>query len=229
MNSLKAPKISKRLLLAASFARKGDFVADVGTDHAYLPIYLYKSGIIRGAVVSDVNEGPIVRAANNIAEFSCKGAIIPLLSDGLCKIDEYSPDTVFILGMGGELIVNIISNAEWLKKNGIRLVMQAMTHSEILREYLLANGFEIIDETIVEDSKIYQITVAKYTGKVSNASKLELRFGKINLQRREPILLDALKRETEILGARIAGKQIAGLDGGEDSELLAMIEDYLAS
>ena len=115
MNSLKAPKISKRLLLAASFARKGDFVADVGTDHAYLPIYLYKSGIIRGAVVSDVNEGPIVRAANNIAEFSCKGAIIPLLSDGLCKIDEYSPDTVFILGMGGELIVNILSRAEWIK------------------------------------------------------------------------------------------------------------------
>ena len=226
---MNSPKISKRLLCAASFAKKGEFIADVGTDHAYLPIYLYTSGIISGAVVSDINEGPIERAAKNIREFSCENKIIPVLCDGLSKIEEYSPDSVFILGMGGELIVNIISNAEWLKKNGIRLVMQAMTHSEILREYLLANGFEIIDETIVEDSKIYQITVAKYTGKVSNASKLELRFGKINLQRREPILLDALKRETEILGARIAGKQIAGLDGGEDSELLAMIEDYLAS
>ena len=227
MNSLKAPKISKRLLLAASFARKGDFVADVGTDHAYLPIYLYKSGIIRGAVVSDVNEGPIVRAANNIAEFSCKGAIIPLLSDGLCKIDEYSPDTVFILGMGGELIVNIISKAEWLKERKTRLILQPMTHAEILRAYLFDNGFEILDETLVEDGKIYQITVVEYTDdNVSDADILELRFGKINLERREAILLDALKREKEILLARLEGKKTAGICGGDDAELLCLIEKY---
>ena len=224
---MNSPKISKRLLCAASFASNGELIADVGTDHAYLPIYLYTKGIIRGAVVSDINEGPIERAARNIREFSCEGKIIPVLCDGLSKIKEYSPDTVFILGMGGELIVNIISSAEWLKQNGTRLVMQPMTHSEILRKFLLSGGFEIFDEAIVEDSKIYQIIVAKYTGVVSNADKLELRFGKINLQRREGILLDALKRECKILGARLEGRKTAGLSGGEDAELLKMIEDYL--
>ena len=224
---MNSPKISKRLLCAADFAQKGDFIADVGTDHAYLPIYLYTKGIIKGAVVSDINEGPIQRAAKNIREFSCESQITPILCDGLSKIGEYSPDTVFILGMGGELIVNIISNAEWLKKNKTRLVMQAMTHTEILREYLINNGFEIINEAIVEDSKIYQITVAVYSGNFAEADKLEMRFGKINLSKREPILIKALKREKAILFARLEGKKKAGIDGGEDAELLEMIENYL--
>lgn len=224
---MNSPKISKRLLCAASFANKGELIADVGTDHAYLPIYLYTSGIISGAVVSDINEGPIERAAKNIREFSCEGKIIPVLCDGLSKIKEYSPDTVFILGMGGELIVNIISNAEWLKQNGIRLVMQPMTHPEILREYLISNGFEISDEAMVDDSKIYQIIVAKYTGIVSEADKLELRFGKINLNERKNILIRAMNREKQILGARLEGKRKAGLDGGEDLEIFNMIDTYL--
>ena len=224
---MNSPKISKRLLCAASFAREGEIIADVGTDHAYLPIYLYTRGIIKGAVVSDINEGPIERAKRNIIEYSCADAIKPILCDGLSKIGEYSPDSVFILGMGGELIVNIISNAEWLKKNGTRLVLQPMTHSEILREYLGANGFEIIDEAIVEDSRIYQIIVAKYTLSAYSLSKLELRFGKFNLQRRERVLLDALRREKDILGARLEGKRMAGVDGGDDAELLAMIDEYL--
>ena len=221
------PKLSKRLSCAASFVRKGDFIADVGTDHAYLPIYLCVQGMIRGAVVSDINEGPIERATKNIAEFSCQKKIQPVLCDGLSKIGEYSPDSVFILGMGGELIVNIISAAEWVKEKRVRLVMQAMTHPEILREYLIKNGFEIIDEAIVEDSKIYQVTVAEYSGVISDANILELRFGKINLLRRDSVLLDALERERKILAKRLAGKQKAGLTGGEDAELLAAIEKYI--
>ena len=221
------PKLSKRLSCAASFVRKGDLIADVGTDHAYLPIYLCVQGMIRGAVVSDINEGPIERATKNIAEFSCQKNIQPVLCDGLSKIGEYSPDSVFILGMGGELIVNIISSAEWVKEKRVRLVMQAMTHPEILREYLIKNGFEIIDEAIVEDSKIYQVTVAEYSGVISDANILELRFGKINLLRRESVLLDALERERKILAKRLTGKQKAGLDGGDDAVLLAEIEKYI--
>ena len=221
------PKLSKRLSCAASFARSGDFIADVGTDHAYLPIYLYRRGIIRGAVVSDINAGPIERATQNIAEFSCGDKITPVLCDGLSKIGEYSPDSVFILGMGGELIVNIISAAEWIKEKRVRLVMQAMTHPEILREYLIKNGFEITEEAIVEDSKIYQITVAEYSGNSSDANMLELRFGKLNLLRGEEVLIDSLRREQKILSKRLDGKSIAGLCGGEDAELLAMIEEYL--
>ena len=223
---MEALKLSKRLSLAASFARKGDFIADVGTDHAYLPIYLYKAGIIRGAVVGDINQGPIDRAKRNIREYSCESAIIPILSDGLCKIDEFSPDTVFILGMGGELIVNIISKAEWLKENKTRLVLQPMTHAEILRAYLFDNGFEIVDETLVEDGKIYQILVAEYTNKKTLADKLELLFGKINLERADDLVFSALDKEKNVLLARLDGKRKAGLEGGEDAEVLALLEKY---
>ena len=226
VNSL---KLSKRLACAAAFARKGDFIADVGTDHAYLPIYLYKAGIIKGAVVGDINQGPIDRAKANICEYSCKDAIVPILSDGLCKIDEFSPNTVFILGMGGELIVNIISKAEWLKENKTRLVLQPMTHAEILREYLFDNGFEILEEALVEDGKIYQIIVAEYTGNISSACAIEYLFGKINLIRKEPLLLLALEKEISVLSARIDGKRRAGLDGGDDAELLKAIEKYKES
>ena len=221
------PKISKRLLCAASFAQKGDFVADVGTDHAYLPIYLYTKGIIRGAVVSDINEGPIRRAKENILEFSCENAVFPILSDGLYRIDQYSPDTVFILGMGGELIANIISSAEWVKEKKPKLVLQPMTHRELLRSYLFENGFEITDETLVEDGKIYQIIVAEYTGRPTEATRLELFFGKINLQARTELLLSAMKREADVISARLSGKSKAGLDGGDDTALLNQILEYM--
>lgn len=221
------PKISKRLLCAASFAQKGDFVADVGTDHAYLPIYLYTKGIIKGAVVSDINEGPIGRAKENILEFSCEGAVIPILSDGLYKIDQYSPDTVFILGMGGELIVNIIASAEWVKEKKPRLVLQPMTHRELLRAYLFESGFEITEETLVEDGKIYQIIVAEYTGRPTEATRLELFFGKINLQERTELLISAMRREADVISARLLGKSKAGLDGGEDAALLNEILEYM--
>ena len=223
MNSL---KLSKRLLCAASFAREGDFIADVGTDHAYLPIYLYTAGIIRGAVVGDINQGPIDRAKRNIREYSCESAIIPVLSDGLCKMYEFLPDTVFILGMGGELIVNIISKAEWLKERKTRLILQPMTHAEILRAYLFDNGFEILDETLVEDGKIYQIIVAEYTGAKTSVDTLELFFGKINLERADELLVSVLDREQSILGARLEGKRKAGLEGGEDAELFEAVEKY---
>lgn len=223
---MNSPKLSKRLLRASSFAKKNDFIADVGTDHAYLPIYLYKAGIIRGAVVSDINEGPISRAKNNIREYSCENAIIPILSDGLCKIEEYSPNTVFILGMGGELIVDIISKAEWIKEKKTKLVLQPMTHAEILRAFLFNNGFEVSDETLVDDGKIYQIIVAEYTGRATAADMLELFFGRINLLRGGDLLARTLEREREILRARLEGKRKAGLDGKEDALLFDMIEKY---
>ena len=225
MNSL---KISKRLKAAAAFVRKGDVIADVGTDHAYLPIYLYTQKMISSAVVTDINEGPIERARRNILEYSCDGAIDARLADGLCGVEGYSPNTVFILGMGGELIVRIIDDAEWLKSKKARLVLQPMTHREILRKYLFENGFSIIDETFVDDGKLYQIIVAEYTGEKYFADVLELSFGKINLMRREELLISALKNECDILTARIEGKRKASLDGGEDEILFNKITEYLS-
>ena len=129
--------------------------------------------------------------------------------------------------MGGELIVNIIASAEWVKEKKPRLVLQPMTHRELLRAYLFESGFEITEETLIEDGKIYQIIVAEYTGRPTEATRLELFFGKINLQERTELLISAMRREADVISARLLGKSKAGLDGGEDAALLNEILEYM--
>ena len=221
------PKISKRLLAAASFVREGVFVADVGTDHAYLPIYLYKTGKIAGGVASDINKGPVERAMENILSYGADKKISVVLTDGLRKIEEYSPDDVMILGMGGELIVKILSEAPWVKNKKYRLILQPMTHPEITRKYLYENGFSIVDECIVDDEKIYQIICAEHSGKIeeiTNVSECELMFGKLNIERRSELLFELLKRTKKVFEERIKGKQIAGADSSEEEKMIKNID-----
>ena len=140
------PKISKRLTLAASLAREGVRIADIGTDHAYLPIYLYLSGKVSGGVVSDINQGPVDRARANLRAYASENAFVAQRADGLSGVLEHQVDDIFILGMGGELIARIIEDEPKIKNEKYRLVLQPMTHAEILREYLFSAGFEIDEE-----------------------------------------------------------------------------------
>ena len=140
-NELNAPRLDRRLAAAASFIREGAVIADVGTDHAYLPIALCLAGRISGGVVTDINKGPIERAMANIRAHQLDGRLAAIHTDGLRGAEKYSPTDITILGMGGELIAGIISRAEWTKDKSIRLCLQPMTHAEILRGYLAENGY----------------------------------------------------------------------------------------
>lgn len=218
------PKISKRLEAAASFCRRGVRIADVGTDHAYLPIYLYAAGKISGGVASDINEGPVQRASVHIAHSEAKRAIEVLRTDGLSGIEPFAPDDIFILGMGGELIASIIDRAEWVKDGKYRLILQPMTHSEILREYLYKNGFSIIGEELVKEEKIYHIICAEYSGEKYSPTQEELIFGKKNLERGGELLYELMARTREIYARRIEGKAVSGADATEETEVLKMID-----
>ena len=112
--------------------------------------------------------------------------------------------------MGGELIVKIISEAEWLRERSKRLVLQPMTHPEIVRKYLLDNGFDIVDELIVSDDKIYQVICAEYVENVKNdLDELEFLVGRKNIERAEPILYELLGNIKKVFADRVAGKQSA--------------------
>ena len=224
---MNVPKISKRLEAAASFVRRGVRIADIGSDHAYLPIYLYNSGLISFAVASDINEGPVKCGEANVREYGARNGVEVRRADGLSGIEEYAPDDIFILGMGGELIASIIDKAQWLKDPRVRLILQPMTHPEILRKYLYGNGFSIIDEKIIKDDKIYQIICAEYSGRVESADSLELMFGKRNLAREEELLREALLRAKQIYSERIAGKRIAGADASEELQTVEKIEEKI--
>ena len=203
-------KISKRLCTAASYVRDGAVVADIGTDHAYLPIYLALNGKISNAIASDINEGPINKARENITKYNLTDKINTCIANGLDGIEKYSPSDIVICGMGGELIAQIIDNSEYVKKQGIRLILQPMTSIKELREYL-QNGFFVIDEDIVyEDNKIYQIICVEYDGIIRKFNDIELELGSVNINKGGDLfnmLLDSTikKREKKISGLIIGG------------------------
>ena len=175
-------KISKRLCTAASYVRNGAVVADIGTDHAYLPIYLALEKRIERAVASDINEGPISKARENIHKYDLDSIINTCVADGLDGIEKYSPTDIVICGMGGELIAQIIENSSYVKSSGIRLILQPMTSIKELREYL-QNGFSTIAESIVlEDNKLYQVICVEYDGITKKYSDTELELGIKNIE-----------------------------------------------
>lgn len=141
-------------------------IVDVGTDHAYLPVYLIENKICKTALACDINQGPLNNAFETIKKYKLENQISTRLSDGLNKVQKDEADTVIIAGMGGILISEIIS-ANWLKDSGKLLVLQPMTHFYDVRKYLCQGGFEIINEqTSQEGKRTYFSLSARYDGDI---------------------------------------------------------------
>ena len=175
-------KISKRLCTAASYVRNGAVVTDIGTDHAYLPIYLVLNGKVDRAYASDINEGPIQRANENIQKYDLQDKIKTEVIPGLDGIEKISPNDIVICGMGGELIVKILENSTYIRQKNVRLILQPMTQVEKVREYV-SNGFSTIAENVVfEDEKVYQVLCLQYDGAFHEHTKIELELGKLNIK-----------------------------------------------
>ena len=165
-------KLTPRLMTAVPYVRPGHVVADIGTDHAYLPIYLCEqrrispvttpSGDTLCAIAADINKGPVERADQHIAAAGLTKYIRTVQTNGLCGLDVYDPDDIIIFGMGGELIASILAASPWVNRAGKRLILQPMTHAEKLRDYLLSAGFAIVGETLSrEGDRIYQTLCAE--------------------------------------------------------------------
>lgn len=224
---IETPRLTPRLRAAAELVLQGAFVADVGTDHAYLPIALCLDGKARGGVASDINKGPIERARENIDKYGLGEKLSVVLTDGLDGIKDFSPDHIMILGMGGELIARILSDAPWTKRRGIRLCLQPMTHPEKLREFLAAEGYEVIDERIVieeKEDKIYQLILAEYSGVSEQYEEEELLLGKINIGRGGEELLRLAEHHVSVLSRRVDGKRSAGADASTETALIKRIK-----
>ncbi len=155
-----------RLSLCADFVREGSRLADIGTDHGYLPIELCMSGKIPSALACDINPLPLRSAEENITRFGLSKKIQTRLSDGLKDVSADEVDDVVIAGMGGELIRDILSAALSFKDKDKRFVLQPMTHHEDLVLWLYANGF-VIDrqEATLDEGKYYTVISARFIGK----------------------------------------------------------------
>ncbi len=143
--------ISKRLLCCASMVQPGSRVADIGTDHGYLGIYLLQSGAARHVIACDLRKDPLENARRNAKLFGVDGEMELRLSDGLEKILPDEVDTVVMAGMGGDLIQKILSQCAWRKREGLQFILQPQSAGNVLRRWLCEDGFEIRREEPVQD------------------------------------------------------------------------------
>jgi tRNA (adenine22-N1)-methyltransferase len=220
--------LDARLRAALPFLRGGT-LADVGTDHAYLPIAALQRGLCDFAVATDIHRGPATIAAEHLAANGIgEDKAVVLLTDGLHGAQEYHPTDICIFGMGGEMISHIIDEAPWVRDASVRLVLQPMTKQDILRDYLDQSGFHIIEEYLVKTDRIYTIICAEYDGHTRSHTPLELLLGKHNLDRRDTLTLALARRHIEILTAACEGKRkAANPDLAREDALLQALHNYL--
>ncbi len=217
-------EMTPRLLTAASFVREGAVVADVGTDHAYLPIYLVSAGTAIRAVASDINEGPLARAEANVRRFGLTDRIALRLTPGLVGIEAFAPTDILICGMGGELIASILEAAEFVRDSQIRLILQPMTSARELRMWLAANGFAIEEERFAKErEKLYVVIAASYTGEPYTISEVDSYIGFSS----DVLLGEWIQKQIQSLQKQVDGLAKAGREAPLLNRLVASLTERL--
>lgn len=226
-------KLSARLEAVASLVGRGS-VADIGTDHAKLPVYLVQNGHPK-ALASDIKEGPCRSARANIYKWGLHGKIEVVCAPGLDAVGDFKPDNIVIAGMGGEMIASILEASDYHIKTKCPLVLQPQSMQDVLRRFLAENGYVITAESVVLDGgKYYQVIAARYDGESRRFTDTEYKLGALNLERcrKAPTAADTawLKLQLEAAKKRVSGREDGHDDSPEqmrDRELISDIEEIL--
>lgn len=193
-------ELSKRLRAVAELVTPGYRVADIGTDHAYVPIWLVKEGKIPSAIAMDVNEGPLQRADAHISEYGLEKQIRTRRSDGLKELKPYEADSMIAAGMGGALIIQILKESPDIVCSLKECILQPQSEISKVRKFLIKEGFFIEDENIVyEDGKFYpMMKVIPGRKEILPYGEEEYEYGRLLLKKRHPVLKEFLIRESRI-------------------------------
>lgn len=181
-------EISERLKTVASFVRESRSIADIGTDHGYIPIYLYKEEIIDRAIACDINREPIKRAESNINMYHLGNVIETRLGNGLCPIKAGETDGIVIAGMGGMLMIDILKTFPDKLEAVKELILQPQSDIECVRKFLHSRNFKIDDEQMLYEDGIYYTVIRAVLGKETYDSKKDYVFGKINIDKKSAAL-----------------------------------------
>lgn len=201
-------KLSPRLQIIADSIIGCDTLADIGTDHASLPIYLVKKGSVKRAIASDINKGPIEIAEARISSNRLEDKIQTRLGSGLTILKQNEVNIIVIAGMGGMLIADIIEASIEVAKSAEALILQPMLDSGRLRAYLMRNGFEITDEELAkEDRKLYEVIWVRKANKPQPIESF-LDIGPKLIEKKHPLvgeLVDKKAKEIQKVMNKLVG------------------------
>lgn len=220
-------ELSPRLAAIAHQVPQGAKLADVGTDHAYLPVYLLLKDRICGAVASDVNEGPLQRGRETARTYEVEESKVSFrCCDGLAGIAAHEVDTVAICGMGGELIARILGAAPWTKE--ALLLLQPMSSQPELRQWLITNGYAIRRELVVKEGEKYYVILTVRGGEAAPYTPAELwagrqQAGEVNPHRGAYLADQIRRRERAMAGMKQGNPTPEAL--AREEELLAGLKD----
>ena len=227
--------LSARLACVASLVPAGARVADIGSDHAYLPASLVLDGKIDFAIAGEVVKGPYENAVHEIKDHQLEGQVIPRFADGLAAIEPADKvDAITIAGMGGSLIASILEKGKD-KLTGIkRLILQPNVGESQLREWLMNNHYQIMTEKIIEeDNHIYEIIVAEPSVVPFRYSKYELDFGPFLLENKGPVFKkkwqEYLQREAHVIDQMQKAQQPPVKKINEINQFLSQVKEAITN
>lgn len=224
-------KLEGRLKAVADNVPACPTVADIGTDHAFIPIYLVSQGICKRAVATDLRKGPLSAARRNISEYGLTEVIETRIGCGLQPITDNEAETLIIAGMGGLLISEILEDGMEKALGFKSIVMQPMYAAEYLRDWLQLSGFEIYDEDLSEDgSKLYNILDARPSVAPLKLPDIDNVIGKALIEKKHPLLKKYIQKQIKIytkIGEGQCKARNNAAKGGNELEKTKGILSYL--
>ncbi len=218
-------KLTPRLSAVASLVKGGGIIADIGTDHGYLPIYLIQTGKVESAIAADIGREPLKNAEKSVEYYDLTDKISLRLSDGLREFEPTDANEIIFAGMGGTLIAEKLSEIPWVKNSDIHFIFQPQSRAEDLREFLYSNGFEILNELATHEARRVYITFdAVYTGVNSDFTMADCFIGKLpHTEDAHKHLEGHLKRLEEKYNALTA----CGRETGNLGNTITAIKEFL--
>lgn len=219
---MKHLQLQPRLRLLADMVPQGARLADIGTDHGYLPVWLTQQGRIASAIAADIGPEPLAHARRTAEEY---GAALDLrLCDGLRGIAAHEADTVVIAGMGGETIIQILTDSPWPRTSGCTLLLQPQAKVELLRRWISENGYVCRDERLVWDKGKLYVVLQMTAGEPFTPDEARLYCG-LHLEG-DPLYGDYLEAQLHRLRRRLEGLRHSrdGADCGTLPQLIAALE-----
>ena len=211
-------ELSLRLKKVADFIGEKT-MADIGTDHGYVPIYMALNGKIEKAIACDINKGPLEKAEKNIAANNLQSVIETRLGSGLEPVEEGEVQSIVIAGMGGMLMIDILENKREVYQKAKELILQPQLDIDEVRKYIHKNGFKIADEDFFIDAGKYYTVIKALHGEESYENEADYIFGKINIERKNPYLKKYIEHKMSVNEKIIENIKCNGSDNEKIKEI----------